>query len=65
MRETIFFFCGRPSALFMYHTIFTTVSLASEPELAKNTFDISTGAIDFSFSARLIAGSWERWLKAW
>ena len=48
----------------MYHTILTTVSLASEPELAKNTFDISTGAIDFSFSARLIAGSWERWLKA-
>ena len=64
MRETIFFLSGRPSALFMYHTIFTTVSLASEPELAKNTFDISTGAIDFSFSARLIAGSWERWLKA-
>ncbi len=56
---------GRPSALFMYHTILTTVSLASEPELAKNTFDISTGAIIFSFSARLMAGSWERWLKAW
>jgi hypothetical protein len=50
--------------LFTYHTIFTTVSLASEPELAKNTLDISTGAIAFSFSARLIAGSWLRWLKA-
>ena len=65
MREMIFFFCGRPSALFMYQTILMTVSLASEPELAKNTFDISTGAICFSFSARSIAGSWERWLKAW
>ena len=60
MRETIFFFCGRPSALFMYQIILTTVSLASEPELAKNTFEASNGAIDFSFSARLIAGSWLR-----
>ena len=41
----------------MYHTILMTVSLASEPELAKNTFEASKGAIDLIFSARLIAGS--------
>ena len=28
----IFFFCGRPSALFMYQTSLTWVSFASEPE---------------------------------
>ena len=48
----------RPSALFMYQTSFIWLSLASEPELQKNTFEIGTGAISFSFSASSIAGSW-------
>ena len=52
----IFFFSGRPSALFMYQTSFIWLSLASEPELQKNTFEIGTGAISFSFSASSIAG---------
>ena len=59
----IFFFCGRPSALFMYQTNLTWVSLASDPELQKKTFEIGTGAISFSFSASSIAGSWLRQLK--
>ena len=54
----IFFLFGRPSALFMYQTSFIWVSLASEPELQKNTFEIGTGAISLSFSASSIAGSW-------
>jgi len=54
----IFFLFGRPSALFMYQTSFIWLSLASEPELQKNTFEIGTGAISFSFSASSIAGSW-------
>ena len=52
----IFFLFGRPSALFMYQTSFIWLSLASEPELQKNTFEIGTGAISFSFSASSIAG---------
>ena len=56
----IFFFFGRPSALLMYQTSLTWVSFASEPEAVKNTFDIGTGAISFSFSASSIAGSWLR-----
>src|ERR1700738_802543 len=54
----IFFLFGRPSALFMYQTSFIWLSLASEPELQKNTFEIGTGAISLSFSASSIAGSW-------
>ena len=54
----IFFLFGRPSALFMYQTSLIWLSFASEPELQKNTFEIGTGAISFSFSASSIAGSW-------
>ena len=54
----IFFFFGRPSALLKYQTSLIWVSLASEPELPKNTLEIGTGAISFSFSASSIAGSW-------
>ena len=54
----IFFFFGRPSALFMYQTSLIWVSFASEPELQKNTLEIGTGAISLSFSASSIAGSW-------
>jgi hypothetical protein len=43
------------------------VSFASEPDEQKNTFEIGTGAISFSFSASSIAGSWlrpeNRWVK--
>src|SRR6516164_9473918 len=63
----IFFFLGRPSALFMYQTSLTWLSFASEPEEQKNTFDVGTGAISLSLSASSIAGSWllavKRWLK--
>ncbi len=57
MREMIFFFSGLPRALFMYQASFTWLSLASEPEEVKNTFEIGTGAISLSFSASSIAGS--------
>ena len=40
----IFFFFGRPSALLKYQTILMAESFASEPELAKNTLLIGTGA---------------------
>ena len=56
----IFFFFGRPSALFMYQASLTCVSFASEPEEQKVTFEIGTGAISLSFSASAIAGSWLR-----
>ena len=56
----IFFFSGRPTALLKNQTIFTTVSAASEPELAKNTFDIGTGASLRIRSASSIAGEWLR-----
>src|SRR6266403_1139369 len=63
----IFFFRGRPSALFMYQTSLTWLSFASEPEEQKNTFEVGTGAISLSLSASSIAGSWllapKRWLK--
>lgn len=39
------------------------VSFASDPEPAKNTFDIETGAIDRSFSASLMPGSVDLWAK--
>ena len=32
----IFFFCGRPSALLMYHASLIAVSFASDPELANS-----------------------------
>ncbi len=67
MRLMIFFFFGRPSALFMYQTSLIWVSLASEPEAQKNTFEVATGAISFKRSASSIAGSWlfpvNRWPK--
>ena len=67
MRLMIFFLFGRPSALLRYQTSLTWVSLASDPELQKNTFEIGTGAISFSFSASSMAGSWllpvNRWAK--
>lgn len=53
----IFFFCGRPIALLKYQISLTAVSLASDPEFAKNTFDIGTGAIEISFSASRMEGS--------
>jgi hypothetical protein len=43
----------------------TAVSFASDPEFAKNTFDIGTGASASSFSANAIAAGFERWLKVW
>src|SRR5215469_352836 len=63
----IFFFRGRPSALFIYQTSLTWLSFASEPEEQKNIFEAGTGAISLSLSASSIAGSWllapNRWLK--
>ena len=53
----IFFFDGRPTALLKYQTILTTLSLASDPELAKNTLLIGTGARASSISASSIIGS--------
>jgi hypothetical protein len=52
----IFFFFGRPSALFMYQTSLTWVSFASEPELAKNARVRRSGVIATRRSARSIAG---------
>ncbi|MNV79786.1 hypothetical protein D3C71_1733540 [compost metagenome] len=59
----IFFRCGLPKALFRYQSIFTTVSLASEPELVKNTLLIGTGAIWMSFSASSMLGAWALWVN--
>ena len=59
----IFFFSGRLRALFMYQISLIAVSMASEPELVKNTFDIGTGAMASSRSARAIWGSWLFWPK--
>ena len=61
----IFFFRGRPKALFMYQTSLTWVSLASEPEEQKNTFEVGTGTISLSRSASSIAGSWLLPVKRW
>ncbi|MNI56692.1 hypothetical protein D3C73_1117110 [compost metagenome] len=52
----IFFFSFLPSALERYQTILQARSLASEPEEVKCTFDIGTGAILTSISARSIDG---------
>ena len=57
MREMIFFWFGRPSALLMYQANFTWVSLASDPDEVKNTFEIGIGAISLSFSASSIEDS--------
>ena len=66
-RLTIFFFLGRPSALFMYQTSLIWLSFASDPEAQKKIFEIGTGAISFNRSASSIAGSWllpvNRWPK--
>ena len=59
-RAMIFFFSGRPRALLKNQTILTTVSAASEPELAKKTFDIGSGASFRIRSASSIAGEWLR-----
>ncbi len=61
----IFFLFGRPSALLRYHTILMAESFASEPELAKNTLLIGTGARASSISARSIIGSCDLAVKAW
>ena len=50
-RAMIFFFCGRPSALLMYHASFTAVSFASEPEFANRTRPIPAGAMRINRSA--------------
>ena len=61
----IFFLVGRPSALLRYQTILMAKSLASEPELAKNTLLMGTGARPISISARSIIGSCDLAVKAW
>ena len=61
----IFFFSGLPRRLLKYHTSFTTVSLASEPELQKKARLMPGGAIASSRSARSMAGSLEVDRKAW
>ena len=47
-----------PRALAAYHMNLIWLSLASLPELAKNTLPTGMGAISFSFSARAMPGSW-------
>ena len=61
----IFFFSGRPSALFMYQIILMALSFASDPELAKKTLLIGTGARSISISLRSISGSCDLAVKAW
>ena len=58
-RAMIFFFCGRPSALLMYHASLIAVSFASDPELANSALDIPGGAIPIrrSASSVLMAGT--------
>src|SRR6266851_2861121 len=56
----IFFFFGRPRALFMYQVSLTWVSFASEPELQNNTFEVGTGMISLSRSASSITVSMSR-----
>ncbi|EJT85477.1 hypothetical protein PPS11_07850 [Pseudomonas putida S11] len=60
-----FFLCGLPSALFTYQSIFTTESLASEPELVKKTWFRSPGASSASLAASAAAGALVLWLKLW
>ena len=61
----IFFFSGLPMALCMYQRILMTLSFASEPLFAKNTFDIGTGARSISISARSTIGSCDLPVKEW
>ncbi len=61
----IFFLRGRPSALLKYHIILIAVSFASEPELAKNTLLIGTGARAISISESSMSGSCDFAAKAW
>ena len=65
MRPMTFFFSGRPIALLKYQIIFSALSFASEPELAKNTLLIGTGARSISISDRSISGSCDLLVKAW
>ena len=60
----IFFLAVRPSALLKYQIILIAVSFASEPELAKNTLLIGTGARASSASLRSISGSCDLAVKA-
>ena len=61
----IFFFSGLPIALCMYQSILMALSFASEPELAKNTLLIGTGARSISISARSTIGSCDLEVKPW
>ena len=61
----IFFFAGRPMALLKYQMILMALSFASDPELAKNTLLIGTGARSISISARSIIGSCDLAVKEW
>ena len=65
MRPMIFFFSGRPTALLKYQIILIAESLASEPELAKKTRLIGTGARSISISASSIIGACDLALKPW
>jgi len=60
-----FFLAGLPRALFTYQINFTTESMASEPELVKNTWFRSPGASSASFAASAAAGAFVLWLKVW
>ena len=60
-----FFFSGRPTALLWNHTSLTTLSLASDPELVKNTRSSPAGASRTSFSARSMAGFEDLPEKLW
>jgi hypothetical protein len=59
LREMIFFFCGRPTALLTYHASLIAASFASDPEFANSTLAMPAGAIPISRSASsaLIAGT--------
>ena len=61
----IFFLSGRPTALLKYQIILMALSFASEPELAKNTLLIGTGARWISISDRSISGSCDFAVNAW
>ena len=56
----IFLRLGWPRTLLKYQAILTCVSLASEPELVKNTLEAGTGEMALIFSASAMAGSWLR-----
>ena len=54
-----------PRALEAYHWNLIWLSLASLPELAKNTLPTGKGAISLSFPARAMPGSWLLPPKIW